>query len=112
MGNTVRFPLHLHPLVTQKLQTRAPMNSATPVSPEERLSSDAEGMQKHTHLARLFGGAAIPLALLAQRAGPTTVNARRIDDAQTAIDLSTSLLEVKRLPCRAPKRPVRLERKV
>jgi hypothetical protein len=39
------------------------MNSTTPVSPEDRRSSDAQGMQKHADLARLCRGVAIPLAL-------------------------------------------------
>ncbi|GHO51473.1 hypothetical protein KSX_96360 [Ktedonospora formicarum] len=59
-GSDVWFPLDLYPLVTQELHAGPSMNPPTPVSPEQRLSSDAEGMQQHTHLARLRGLAAIP----------------------------------------------------
>lgn len=65
MGSDVWFPLDLHPLVTQELHAGPSMNPPTPVSPEQRLSPDAEGMQQHTHLARLRGLAAIPLTLFA-----------------------------------------------
>jgi hypothetical protein len=65
MGSEVRFPLDLHPLVTQELHAGPPMNSPTPVSPEQRLSPDAEGMQQHAHLARFVRFAAIPLTLFA-----------------------------------------------
>ncbi len=58
------------------------------------------------------GGGAIPLTLLAQRAGATTANAGRLDHAQAAIGFSTLLMGVKRLPCWAPERPIGLERKV
>jgi hypothetical protein len=65
MGSDIWFPVDLHPLVTQELHTSPPMNSPTPVSPEQWLSPDAERMQQHTHLARLRGLIAIPLTLFA-----------------------------------------------
>ncbi len=88
------------------------MNSATPVTPEERRIPDPKRMQEDADLARLFGGTPIPLALLAQRAGTTTANAGCIHHAEAAIGLSTMLLGSERVPCRAPKRSVSLERKV
>jgi hypothetical protein len=51
-------------LVLKQLDAGAPMNPSTPVFPEDGFSSDNEGMQEHTDLVRLFGGAPIPLALL------------------------------------------------
>jgi len=52
-------------MLTTKLHADSPMKSPTPVTPEERLTSDDEWMQEDTHLARFRGGAAIPLTLLA-----------------------------------------------
>src|SRR2546430_190903 len=46
-------------------------------------------MQQHTDLARLCRRTAIPLTLLAQRTGTTTVNAGAIHHAQAAIGFST-----------------------
>ena len=46
---------------------------------------DHEGMQEDADLARFGGGAAIPLALLAQRTRAATTDAGRIDHAQAAI---------------------------
>src|SRR6266568_6587404 len=69
-------------------------------------------MQQDAHLARLRGGAAIPLTLLAQRAGTTTADACSIDDAQAPISFSAPLVCHKCLPGRAAERSIRLERKV
>ena len=99
-------------LFAQELDTGASVDSTTPVLPEERRIPNDKRMEQDAHLARLARFAPLPLALLAQRAGAAIANAGRIHHAQAAIGLSTSLLEVKRLPCWAPKRPVRLERKV
>jgi hypothetical protein len=49
------------------------MKSPTPITPEERGRTDDEGMQQNAHLARLGGGAAIPLTPVTQGAGTTTV---------------------------------------
>jgi hypothetical protein len=103
---------HLDALVSHELDTGAPMLSPAPIPPEERRIPNHERMQEHTHLARLFGGAALPLTLLTQRTGATTANARRIHDTQTPIGLSAALLGRKRWPCWTPERPVGLERKV
>jgi hypothetical protein len=83
-----------------------PMNPPTPVFPEDGLSTDHERMQQHTDLARLLGGAALPLALLAQRARTTTADAGRIHHAQAAIDFSTLLLDTKLLVCGTAEGPV------
>ena len=69
-------------------------------------------MEEHADLTRFGGGVAIPLTLVAQRAGATTTNAGGIDHTQTAIDLAASLMSGKRLSCWTAKRPIRLERKV
>src|SRR5260370_16298007 len=69
-------------------------------------------MQQHTHLTRLFGGAAIPLTLFAQRARATTANAGRIHDAQTAIGLSAPLMGAKLQACGTVQCAIGLEDKV
>ncbi len=75
---TLFYP-HLHALVTKELHTRSPMLPTTPILPEDGEGPDDQWMQKHTHLTRLRGGAAVPLTLLAQRTGATTAVASRID---------------------------------
>jgi len=99
-------------LVAKQLDAGTSMNPSTPVMPLEGSGTDSHWMQEDAHLARLLGGGAIPLTLLAQRAGATTANAGRVDHAQAAIGFSTLLMGVKRLPCWAPERPIGLERKV
>src|SRR6266536_1500553 len=69
-------------------------------------------MQQHTYLARLLGGAPLPLTLLAQGTGTATPKTGRIDDAQAPIDFSALLLGNPRLASRTPQRPIGLERKV
>jgi hypothetical protein len=103
---------HLDALVSHELDTGAPMLSPAPIPPEERCGTHPEWMQQHTHLARLFGGVALPLTLLAQRTRAAVANAGRIHHAQTAIDLATPLLGMKRLSCWTAERPIRLEREV
>jgi hypothetical protein len=56
---------HLDALVSHELYTGAPMLSAAPISPEERLTANHERMQEHTHLARLCRSVAVPLTLIA-----------------------------------------------
>jgi hypothetical protein len=92
VGRETLLHLHFYALVTQQLHARPPMNPSTPVMPEKRLTPDNEGMQEHTDLTRLFGGAALPLALLAQRTGTTTVDAGAIHHTQAAIGFSTLLM--------------------
>jgi hypothetical protein len=60
----------------------------------------ARGCEPHAHLTRLFGGAALPLTLLPQRAGAATAHAGRIDHAQAPIGLSAPLVRNKRLRSR------------
>lgn len=87
-----RRQAHLNALVSHELYAGTSMYSPAPIAPEERLIPNHERMQEHTHLTWLFGGAALPLTLLAQRTGATTANARRIHDTQTPIGLSAALL--------------------
>ena len=107
-----RLHLNLDALGTKKVDTGAPMIPATPVLPEDRLLPDHERMQQHADLARLFGGAALPLALLAQWTGAATTNAGRVHHPQAAVGFSTSLLGYQRAPHRAPKCSIGLERKI
>jgi hypothetical protein len=51
--------LHLHPLGTQQLFARPSMVPPTPITPEQGCGTDHQGMPQDTHLARLFGGAAL-----------------------------------------------------
>ncbi len=104
--------LYFDTLLAQQLNTRPPVGPATPVTPLDGLRTDHEGMQEHAHLARLCGGAAIPLTLLAQGAGTTTTDARRIHHAQTSVDLFAPLVGHKRLTSRTAQRAIRLEGKV
>jgi hypothetical protein len=103
---------HLDALVPHELQTGAPVRSAAGVAPEQRCGTHPQRMEQHTHLARLRGRAAIPLALLTQRTRAAVANAGRIHHAQTAIGLAPPLLGVKRLSCWTQERPIRLQRKV
>lgn len=74
--------LDVHALITKQLDARPSVMQTTPVIPEERLISNHEWMQQHAHLARLFGGAPIPLALLTQLTGTTTANAGGVHQPQ------------------------------
>ncbi len=107
-----RLHLNLDALGTKELDTRMPMNPSTPVLPEERLTSDDEGMEEHADLARHSSGGAIPLALLAQRTGTTTADAGRVHDAQAAIAFPAPLMGDQLLACWTSQRPIGLERKV
>src|SRR5437868_2137029 len=69
-------------------------------------------MQQHTDLARLCRRTAIPLTLLAQRTGTTTVNAGNIHHAQAAIGFSALLMREQLLGSLATQRPIGLESKV
>jgi hypothetical protein len=106
------FLMHINPLIAYKLNTFPSMLPPTPVAPEERLAPDDEWMQQNADLARLFGRAAIPLALLTQRAGATATDTGCIDHTQTAITFSAVFLDPKRLPGWTAQRPIRLERKI
>src|SRR5579884_1755574 len=69
-------------------------------------------MQQHTDLARLCRRTAIPLTLLAQRTGTTTVNAGTIHHTQAAIGFSALLMRAQLLIGGATQCPIWLERKV
>ncbi|GHO80468.1 hypothetical protein KSD_82390 [Ktedonobacter sp. SOSP1-85] len=99
-------------MVLHELLTSAPMLSAVPISPEQRRRTHPKWMQKYTYLARLRSSAAIPLTLLAQRAGTTTANAGSIHHTQASIGFSTLLMRVKLLVGRTPQCAIGLERKV
>ncbi len=60
----LRLP-HLDALLSHKLHAGAPVCSTAPIPPEQWVRTNRERMQQHADLARLCGGAAIPLALRA-----------------------------------------------
>src|SRR5260370_8786904 len=95
--------------MAQQLDARPSVLPTTPVPPEQRLRPNDERMQKHTHLAGLGGRTAIPLTLLAQRAGTTTAHAGRIHHAHASISLSAPLMRHKRLASRATQLAVRVQ---
>jgi hypothetical protein len=76
----------------KQLDAGPPMYSAAPVLPEQRLPPDAERMQEHADLARLFGGVPIPLALLTWLTGTAVANTGCIDQSQATISLWSLLL--------------------
>lgn len=104
--------LHLHALVEKQVDAGTSMTPSTPVTPVEGSGTDGHWMQQDTHLARLFGRSALPLTLPAQRARTAVANAGRIDDPQTPIAFSPSLMRDQDVARRATERAIRLERKV
>ncbi len=99
-------------LLSGELHAGAPVVSASPIAPEQWGETDAKRIQQQADLAWLCGRAAIPLTWLTQRTGAAVANAGCIHQAQTAISLATSLLQVKRLPGGTAQCPISLERKV
>src|SRR5450755_2631618 len=83
-----RRQVHLNSLISHEMLTGTSMFSAAPISPEERRGTNGERMEQDAHLARLLRGAALPLALLAHRAGTTTADAGSIHHAQASIGFS------------------------
>src|SRR5947209_2147418 len=71
-GRGGRFDLDLDALMAHQLDARTSMEATTPVTPSNGLRSDDQWMQQHAHLARLLGGATLPLALPPQRTGTAT----------------------------------------
>jgi len=69
-------------------------------------------MQQHAHLARLGGGAALPLTLFALWTGAATADAGSIHDAQASISFSALLMGGKFLVSGATQCPIGLESKV
>ena len=103
--------LHLEVLAAQR-QAGPSMVPTTPVPPEQRFRPDDEWMQQHAHLARLGGGAALPLALLPQRTGTATADTSCIHHAQAPIGLSTPFVGNERLVGRTAQRAIRWEGKI
>jgi hypothetical protein len=108
---TLRLP-HLEALIPQKPLAGSPMLSPAPVLPKKRRTSDGERVEKDTDLARLCGGMAIPLALLAQRTGTTTANAGAIHHAQAAIGFSAVFMREQVLASWTLERAIGLKREV
>jgi hypothetical protein len=107
-----RRQAHLQALVSHEVLAGAPMDSPTPIAPEQRGRTHRERMQQHADLARLRGFAALPLTLLAQWTRTTTADAGSIHDAQAPISFSALLVWGQLLGSRAPKRSIGLESKV
>lgn len=87
-----RFDFDLDALMADQLDARPAMLPPTPVTPEKWRLPDHKRMQEHADLARLLGGAALPLTLLAQGTGTATPDTGRIDDAQAPIGFSALLM--------------------
>jgi hypothetical protein len=107
-----RPDLDLDALIAQELDTGASVDSTTPVTPEKWRIPHSQRMQQNTDLARLLGGLALPLALLAQRTRTTPADAGSIHHAQAAIGFSTLLMDTKLLVCWTAKGSVWLEREI
>src|SRR5690242_1959336 len=88
------------------------MFSPAPIVPEKWSRPNLERMQQDARLPRFRRGSAIPLTLLTQWTGATTVDAGCIDDAQAPIGFSTLLLVMQGLPCRTAYGAIGLESKV
>lgn len=88
------------------------MLSAGSISPEERRGANDKRVEQHADLARLCGGAAIPLALFTQWTGAATLDASTRDHAQASLGFSAVLMWDQLLVSRAPKRSIGLERKI
>jgi hypothetical protein len=81
-----RRQAHINALVSHELETGAPVFSAAGVAPEQGGGTNEARMKKHTHLARLCCGVAIPLTLLAQWTRTAIADAGCIHDAQAPVD--------------------------
>jgi hypothetical protein len=84
-GRGGRFDRDLDALRAHQLDACPAVRATTPVMPSDGLRADDHWMQQHADLARLLGGAALPLALLAQRTGTATAVTSSIHDAQAAV---------------------------
>jgi hypothetical protein len=111
-GGGGRPDLNLDALMEHQLDARPSVVPTTPVTPENGLRPNDQWMQQHTDLARLLGGAALPLTPLAQGTGTAPTDTGRIDDAQAPIGFSALLMGNQRLASGTPQRPIWLERKV
>ena len=99
--NSGRRQTHFQALVSHERDTGAPVDSAAPIEPEQRGRTHAQRMEQPTSLSRLCGGVTLPLALLTQRAGPTTADAGSIDHAQAAVGFPPLLMRDQLLRSRA-----------
>lgn len=106
-----RLKLDLDPL-TAHLKTGPAVLPPIPVPPEQRSRANPERMEQNTHLTWLYGSAAVPLTVFAQRTGTATADAGCIDHTQASIRFPAPLLGDQGLLCGAAQRPVRLEGKV
>jgi len=109
---TARCHLNIHPLMVQQIHAGSSMVPSAPILPKNGLWSNHERMQEYAYLARLRGGAAIPLALLTQRTGTTVANAGCIHQPQAPISLLPPLLESERAACWTAQCSIGLKRKV
>jgi len=107
-----RVDFDLDALMADQLDARPAILPPIPVTPEKRRLPDHKRMQEHADLARLLGGAALPLALLAQRTGTATADTGSIHDAQAPVSFSALLMGEKLLISGASQRPIGLESEV
>src|SRR6266536_2987838 len=98
--------------MAQELDAGTSILSATPIAPQERGRADHERVEQHADLARLFGGTALPLTLLAERTGAATADAGRIHHPRASIGFPTPLVDRERMPYRAAQRPIWLQGKL
>ena len=111
-GRCGRLDLDLDALRAHQLDACPAVRATTPVMPSDGLRADDQWMQQHTDLARLLGGAALPLALLAQWTGTTTAHAGSVHHAQAAIGFSALLMREQLLVSGTAQRPIGLQSKV
>jgi hypothetical protein len=98
--------------LTMQVQTRLPLVSSGPVSPEHWSRSHCQRMEQHAYLARFGRCAPTPLTSFAQGAWTAVANASRIDHPQTPILFSTVLMRDQDFVCWTPQGSIRLEGKV
>ena len=111
-GASPRPNLDRHTRLPQEVQTRPPMLSPGPVTPEEWPFPDHERMEEDADLARFARFVTLPLTRLSQRTGTATAHAGPIHHAQTPIGFSALLLDTKLLVCGTAQCAVWLEREI
>lgn len=104
--------LNLHTLIAHDLDARPTIEPPAPIAPEDRSRSNGPRMQEDADLAWLRSVVPLPLALLTQRAGPTTTDARSINQAQTPIGFQTPLVQGQGCASRTTQCSIRLRSKV
>jgi hypothetical protein len=102
----------LDPLVSHELQTGAPMLSAAPVLPKQRLGTNLEGMEEGTDSTRFRCRLPVPLTLLAHRATATIANSGTVKHAQAPIGFPALLSRAQRFARRTGQSSVGLEGEV